>query len=236
MKSLVPVISRNGRVVTPGLRMSRMNAVIPAGPGTGSVRASRYPKSACWAQVLHTFCPLTTYWSPFRSARVFSAVRSLPASGSLNSWVQMWSPRASRGRYVCFCSSVPYCASGAAHERVAEHGRDTASGELLGQHPAGEPVGDADAGAVLVGDVPRVVERAHPDTQLRDVVGFLGDAQPDAWLPAQSGPVLRHERAQPRPVLVVLGRGFGNVDVHQAGSAVASAIAHRRSRWRHDSP
>ena len=41
LKSVVPVISRRGRVVTPGERMSRMNAVMPADPGTGSVRASR---------------------------------------------------------------------------------------------------------------------------------------------------------------------------------------------------
>ncbi len=41
LKSVVPVISRSGRTSTPGLRMSRMNAVMPPAPSTGSVRASR---------------------------------------------------------------------------------------------------------------------------------------------------------------------------------------------------
>ena len=43
-------------------------------------------KSASCAQVVHTFCPLTTHSSPSRTAFVASDARSEPAPGSLKSW------------------------------------------------------------------------------------------------------------------------------------------------------
>ena len=70
----------------PGLRMSTMKALIPAClAAPGSVLASRNPRSAMCAWVVHTFWPLTTHASPSRCALVRSDARSLPASGSLNS-------------------------------------------------------------------------------------------------------------------------------------------------------
>ena len=65
---------------------------------SGSVRASRTPKSARCAQVVHTFCPVTTHSSPSRSARVASDARSEPAPGSLKSWHQISSLRTIGGR------------------------------------------------------------------------------------------------------------------------------------------
>ena len=64
----------------------------------GSVRASSNPWSARWAQVVHTFCPLTRQPSPSRSARVASEARSEPAPGSLNSWHHTSSLRTIGGR------------------------------------------------------------------------------------------------------------------------------------------
>ena len=61
--------------------------MIPRRLGTsGSVRASSTPNSERWAQVFHTFWPVTSQSSPSRSARVASEARSEPAPGSLNSW------------------------------------------------------------------------------------------------------------------------------------------------------
>ena len=85
-----------------------MNALIPEWrePG-GPVRARRNPKSDHSALLLHTFCPSITYSSPSRRARVRSEARSLPASGSLNSWHQVCRPLRMSGRCARFCSSVP---------------------------------------------------------------------------------------------------------------------------------
>ncbi len=57
-----------------------------------SVRASSIPRSAWWALVFHTFCPLTTHSSPSSTAVVVSPARSEPAEGSLNSWHHTSSP------------------------------------------------------------------------------------------------------------------------------------------------
>ena len=72
-----------------GSRMSTMKKVIPRCFGaSGSVRAIRMPKSACWALEVQTFWPSTTHSSPSRTARVASDARSEPAPGSLKSWHQ----------------------------------------------------------------------------------------------------------------------------------------------------
>ncbi len=74
---------------------------------SGSVRASRIPKSAVSALDVQTFWPSTTNWSPSRRARVCSPARSLPAPGSLKSWHHVSSPRSMAGRNRWRCSSVP---------------------------------------------------------------------------------------------------------------------------------
>ena len=73
----------------------------------GSVRASRMAKSASCAQVVHTFCPLTSHSSPSRTAFVASDARSDPAPGSLKSWHHFSSLRTIGPRNRSFCSSVP---------------------------------------------------------------------------------------------------------------------------------
>ena len=62
------------------------------GAASGSVRASRMPRSATRPFEHHTFWPVTTQPSPSRSARVCSDARSEPASGSENSWHHTRSP------------------------------------------------------------------------------------------------------------------------------------------------
>ena len=59
--------------------------------------------SAHWASVLQIFCPVTRHPSPCGSARVRKDARSLPASGSLNSWHQTCSPERMRGSSAAFC-------------------------------------------------------------------------------------------------------------------------------------
>lgn len=92
-------MSRSGRTVTPGACMSTTNMVMPAClDRSGSVRASSAPKSANWALVVHTFCPLSTQPSPSRTALVCRLATSEPAPGSENSWHQISSPESSLGR------------------------------------------------------------------------------------------------------------------------------------------
>jgi len=56
---------------------------------SGSVRARSIIQSAACAMLVHTFWPLTTKWSPSRTARHWSDARSLPALGSEYPWHQI---------------------------------------------------------------------------------------------------------------------------------------------------
>ena len=58
----------------------------------GSVRATSMHHFECCAPLVHTFWPVTTQSSPSCTARVFSAARSEPASGSEKPWHQISSP------------------------------------------------------------------------------------------------------------------------------------------------
>ena len=49
---------------------------------SGSVRAISMHHFEYCAPLVHTFCPVMTHSSPSFTARVFSAARSEPASGS----------------------------------------------------------------------------------------------------------------------------------------------------------
>ncbi len=51
--------------------------------------------------------PLTTQWSPSRTAVVFSAARSEPPPGSVIAMAQILSPEAIGGSQRSFCSWVP---------------------------------------------------------------------------------------------------------------------------------
>src|SRR3954463_9284103 len=61
-----------------------------------------------WANVVHTFWPVTTYSSPFRTARVLSDARSEPDSGSLKPWHHISSADRIGERKRAFWSSVPW--------------------------------------------------------------------------------------------------------------------------------
>ena len=62
------------------------------------VRVSRKIHWATRAYEVQIFCPLMTHPSPSRSADVRTDARSDPASGSLNPWHQITSPRVIGGR------------------------------------------------------------------------------------------------------------------------------------------
>lgn len=80
-----PASVRSGRTVMPGASMGIASQVMPRCLGaSGSVRTSSSHQSATSACEVQILAPLTTYASPSRTARVRSAARSEPASGSLN--------------------------------------------------------------------------------------------------------------------------------------------------------
>src|SRR5256885_2020816 len=74
---------------------------------SASVRHASQMKSARLAPLVNTLLPLTTYWSPSRTARVRSDAKSVPASGSVYPMAKFNSPCRIPGRNRCFCSSVP---------------------------------------------------------------------------------------------------------------------------------
>ena len=55
--------------------------------------------------VMNVLAPLTTYVSPWRTARVFTPPRSLPAFGSLIPIAPISSPVTIPGSHRSFCSS-----------------------------------------------------------------------------------------------------------------------------------
>ena len=77
-------------------------------------------------------------------------MRSLPASGSLKSCVQMWSPRAIGGSTsrAVVGAEVPECAG---HERIPEHRRNAGRRHFLVQDALLEGV--APLAAESVGDI-----------------------------------------------------------------------------------
>ena len=94
----------------PGSFMSTIRQEMPLCFGaSGSVRTYSWHQSARCPSEVQIFWPLTTKSSPSRTARVRSAARSDPASGSDIPWHQMSSARIMRGSSVSFWSSVPYC-------------------------------------------------------------------------------------------------------------------------------
>ncbi|CNG99657.1 Uncharacterised protein [Mycobacterium tuberculosis] len=98
----------NGRRTTPGVSVGMSNALIPLCFGaSGSVRTNVKSTSAWWAPDVHTFCPLTTKWSPSSTARVFSDARSDPAPGSLMPSDAVISARRIGTAQRCFWAGVP---------------------------------------------------------------------------------------------------------------------------------
>ncbi len=75
---------------------------------SGSVRTKHMHQSAWCAPDVHTFWPLTTKWSPSRTARVRRLARSLPAVGSLMPRHHAISARSVGRRNFSICSGVPW--------------------------------------------------------------------------------------------------------------------------------
>ena len=108
LKTASPVISRSGRIVTPGWSSGKANHEIPLCLGTSKfVRARSMPKAAPTAWLDQTFCPLTIQRSPSRTALVVRPARSDPAPGSLKSWHHATCPLRMGGTNRAICSGVP---------------------------------------------------------------------------------------------------------------------------------
>src|SRR5204863_89494 len=103
-----PLSCTSGRQVMPGVRMSTTRQLMPACFGaSGPVRTRSRHQSAKCALLDHTFCPLTTQWSPSRRARQRSEARSEPAFGSEKPRHQTWSAGRMGGSQRACCAGVP---------------------------------------------------------------------------------------------------------------------------------
>jgi hypothetical protein len=91
----------------PGVFVGTRKAVMPLLPASLFVMVNRTMASALGPTVIQFFEPLITYSSPRRTAVVFCAAASLPASGSVRPKQPSFSPRANGTRNSCFCASVP---------------------------------------------------------------------------------------------------------------------------------
>ena len=69
--------------------------------------------------VMNAFEPLTTQWSPSRTARVAVPPASEPKPGSVSPNAASASPVHSFGSHCCFCASVPYRWMGIAPREIA---------------------------------------------------------------------------------------------------------------------
>ena len=84
---------------------STTTRLMPRAWADGSVFATTITKSAWIPLVMNVFVPLSTYESPSRTAVVRTALRSLPAPGSVIAIAVTRSPEHSPGSQRCFCSS-----------------------------------------------------------------------------------------------------------------------------------
>ena len=90
-------------------RKTERPSVRLATSGLGVVRASSSMRSEWAARDVHIFCPFTMYLSPRFCAKVRSDVVSVPLAGSVTPKAcRRSSPLAIRGRYCCFCASLPW--------------------------------------------------------------------------------------------------------------------------------
>ena len=87
----------------PGVAFSTRNAEISFSP----VRAKTTKRSATVECVIQALLPLIRKPLASAVARVAIAAASEPVSGSVRAKAPSSSPPARRGRYRCFCSSVP---------------------------------------------------------------------------------------------------------------------------------
>ena len=179
---------------------------------SGLVRARQIAQSARCASDVHTFCPVSRQPPSTRSARVRSEARSEPASGSLNSWHQVISPRSVGATKRSICSG----------RSVAEDRRDG---------PAGDDevgTGDAGAGQLLVDDqlLGRAGAQAVRARPVRREVAGLGQRDPalDSAAPRRS------LRPGPAPGARTLVRRRGRCAACAAARRAARSATRRRQR------
>src|SRR4029453_13446843 len=112
LNSAVPVICFSGRTDTPScfIGTSTYDRPLWAGECGWGRPTAKHHWARC-ANVVHTFCPLTTHWSPSSTARVCTFDRSEPAFGSEYPWHHSSSADWIFGRNRRLCSSVPYASS-----------------------------------------------------------------------------------------------------------------------------
>src|SRR5258705_13387656 len=92
--ALMPIFLSGGWRLKPFVDVGTMNAVMPLLPFAGSVIVNSTIASAFGPTVIQFLLPLITYSSPLRTAVVFCAAASLPASGSVRPKQPGFSPRA----------------------------------------------------------------------------------------------------------------------------------------------
>ena len=105
--ALMPIFLSGAARRNPGVSVGTRKAVMPLLPFDLSVMVKRRIASATGPLVIQFFEPLMTYSSPLRTATVFWAAASEPASGSVRPKQPSFSPRAKGTRNSRFCSSVP---------------------------------------------------------------------------------------------------------------------------------
>src|SRR5256885_7535858 len=102
----MPSFSSGGPQRTPLVFIGRMNAVMPRWPAALSFIVNNTQTSATGPLVIQFLVPLITQLSPSRTAVVFCAAASLPASGSLSAKQPSSLPEASGTSHCSFCASV----------------------------------------------------------------------------------------------------------------------------------
>src|ERR1041384_6153972 len=110
----MPILSSGGPHRTPLVFIGRMNAVMPLWPAARSFIVNSTQTSATGPLVIQFLVPLITQSLPSRSAVVFCAAASLPASGSDSAKQPSILPDASGTSHCCFCASV-------ANRRIGSH-------------------------------------------------------------------------------------------------------------------
>ena len=98
----IPSLSSGAPQRTPLVFIGRMNAVMPLWPAARSFIVNSTQTSATGPLVIQFLVPLITQPSPSRTAMVFCAAASLPASGSLSAKQPSSLPCASGTNHCCF--------------------------------------------------------------------------------------------------------------------------------------
>ncbi len=103
----IPSLPWMARWLKPGMPCSRMKAVTPFWRFSGSLRARTTNTWPTVPWVMNILVPLSTQWSPLRTAVDFIPAASEPLPGSVRPQAPSHSPLASFGRYRRCWASLP---------------------------------------------------------------------------------------------------------------------------------